>query len=124
MGKVENGKVIYFPKVKEAREYLLEQAKARLELQDKLIAEAAAAGEYDAALRANQWVIEHTPANEEGQRVIDPSASKPKELSEGSKGPIVQIGIAFGGISSPEPKKIEGEVIDISTLKVEGDKTH
>lgn len=114
----EKGNRTYFPKVKEAREYLLEKAKARIELQDQLIHEAAAAGEFEAALKANQWVIEHTPANEDGLRVIDPSASKPKEVGPGQSGPVVQIGIKFGGLG--EQKQIEATLpIEAEVIKVE-----
>lgn len=108
---VVNGKRVYFPKVQEAKEFLLDKAKAMVELQEKLILEAAAAGEYEAALKANQWLIEHVPADQDGQRVIGPSASKPGEVGEGKSGPTIQIGIAFGGIKEPAALP---EIIDIT----------
>lgn len=98
----------YFSRVKEAREYLRDQAKELLELQKALIMEAAAKGEIEAALKANQWLIEHMPAGDEGERVIDPSASKPKEI-EGPKGPMIAVGVHIGGVS----KQIPAQIIDI-----------
>lgn len=124
---IEKGsKRTYFPKVTEARNFLRDKAKELLELQIKLIIEAAASGEYESATKANQWLIEHLPAGDDGVRVIDTSASKPKELGEGGKqGPTINVGIAFGGLQSQEePKQVTGEVIDIAAIEVKGNKTH
>lgn len=98
----------YFSKVKEAREYLKSQTMVLLELQKTLILEAAAKGEFEAALKANQWLIEHT-AGEDGVRVIDPSAAKPQEV-EGYKGPQIAIGINLGTTPKALP---ELKVIDV-----------
>lgn len=123
---VEKGsKRTYFPRVTEARNFLRDKAKDLLELQIKLIMEAAASGEYESATKANQWLIEHLPAGDDGVRVIDTSASKPKEIAQGTVGPTVNIGIAFGGIQASEaPKQVTGEVIDIAAIPVKDGKTH
>ena len=88
----------YFPKVKEAREALREKALDLFDLQLKLIMEAVNKGEIEAALDANQWLIEHMPA-EDGERMIDPSAAKVVEVQEGSSAPIIQLGIQLGGVN-------------------------
>lgn len=91
----------YFPKVKEAREALKEKALEHYELQLKLIMEAVNKGDIESALKANQWLMEHMPA-EDGVRLIDPSAAKPKELETGPRGPAIQIGIQLGGVNVPK----------------------
>lgn len=108
----------YFPRVKEAREAL--RAKA-LELYEKhiaLIDKAADEGKIEAALQASQWLIEHMPAGNDGERMIDASAAKVKEIASGPSGPTIQIGIALGpGI---KPKELGSHVVDAEVIKKNG----
>ena len=75
---------VYFPKVKEAREALREKALELFELQVSIIREALNKGDFESAYKANQWLMEHMPASDEGERLIDSSAAKPKEITSGS----------------------------------------
>lgn len=102
----------YFPKVKEARDAIKAKALDLFELQLKLIMEAVNKGEIEAALDANQWLMEHMP-NEDGDRMIDPSGAKaPKEVETGPKGPTIQIGIALGGVGTKQLPS--ANIIDIT----------
>lgn len=103
-------KLGYFARVQEAREYLKEQAKELIELQKSLILQAAAKGDFQPALLANQWLIEHLPA-EDGVRAIDPSAAKVKEIESGPKGPQIAIGISLGGVNKQLP--VATQIIDV-----------
>jgi len=110
---------IYFPRVKEAREALASHALELLETHKKLILEAAMAGNYEAALKASQWLLEHMP-REEGTAIIDESAAKPKMVAEGPKGPSIQIGVVLGGMN--EKKQLADkvkEIVDVPATKVE-----
>lgn len=103
----------YFPAVKEAREALKEKALEHYDLQLKLIMEAVNRGDIESALKANQWLLEHMPS-EDGVRLIDPSAAKPKEIESTHKGPAIQIGIQLGGINAPKSLP-PVSVIDVDT---------
>lgn len=81
-------------------------------LQRSLIMQAASAGEYEAALKANQWLIEHSPADSDGVRAIDPSAAKPKEVEAGPKGPTIAIGISLGGVNAKQ-LPVAAQIIDV-----------
>lgn len=102
----------YFPKVKEAREALKAKALEIYEMQMRIIQEAIAAGDYETAAKANQFLMEHLP-DEDGVKVLDISIDKPKEVSEKS-GPTIQIGFALGGMSQPTalPPAIDAETVE------------
>lgn len=105
----------YFSKVREAREALKEKALEVYALQVRIIEEALAAQEFEVAAKANQWLIEHMPADDEGTRMVDPNVDKPKTV-EASSGPSIQIGVVLGGSAQkklPVTKSIgPGTVID------------
>lgn len=103
-------KRVYFPRVKEAREALREQALDWLNKYSIIIDKAIDEGKLDVAAEHVRWIIEHT-ANEDGERIIDPSAAKPKEI-QGSQGPTIQIGIALDA----KPKELAPHVIDIEPI--------
>jgi hypothetical protein len=112
-GWLQQGKTImgrhkgYFPKIKEAREALREKA---VEIMEQYIAnakEAQADGDYEVAAKSLQWLMEHMPADEHGDRVVETSVDKQKQ-QEKPVGPGVHIGIVVGGVQAPalpEPKK-------------------
>lgn len=104
-------KKVFFPRVPEARKILADKATELLELQLALIKEAATNLEFEAALKANQWLIEHIPSTE-GAGIVGPSTAETGQLEDGaSRVPQINIGIA---LTTPEPpKQIIGEVIDI-----------
>jgi hypothetical protein len=103
----------YFPRVREAREALRERAMELFELQVQIIRQALLKGDFESAYKANEWLLEHMPAEDDGTRMIDSSAAEPKQIA-GPTGPQIQIGIKFGG----NPKELPpAEVIDISPIK-------
>lgn len=89
-----------FPRVREAREALRQRAMEILESYLAVITEARAAGDFETATKSLQWLLEHMP-EEEGQRIVDISVDKPKQV-EATKGPTIQIGFALGGIAAPK----------------------
>lgn len=109
------GKKIYFPRVKEAREALKEKALAILAKYEMIIDEAIASGRLDVAAEHTQWLIEHMPTGD-GETIIDSSAAKPK-ASEAKSLPAVQIGIALGGVTTPPKSLPSVEVIDVTDDK-------
>lgn len=109
-------KYSYFSKVKMAREILREKALEILAKYELIIDKALEKGDFETAAKHTQWLLEHMP-NEEGERLIDPSAAKPKEVERGS-GPSIQIGLVLGGLS--ETKKLPpSDLIDVEVLKDE-----
>lgn len=105
----------YFSKVKEAREAIKARAVDLLETYLGIIEEARSKGDFETAMKATQWLIEHMP-NEDGVRVIDSSASKPKEEAKALQpvGPSIQIGIA---LTPPKTPLLAPAVIDIEPDK-------
>lgn len=95
-----------------ARDLLLSHAEEIYQEYRRIISEAAAAGNFKAALEHLQWLVEHMP-KEDGVAIIDESAAKPKALDKGPSGPTLQLGIAIGGIPSGAKAlpPIEAEVI-------------
>ena len=86
----------HFSSVRKAREALRARAEELLEGYINTIKMAVAAGDYETATKAYQYLLEHMP-DEDGTRLIDQSIDKPK-VEAGSKGPSHYIGIAIGGI--------------------------
>ena len=104
----------YFPKVKLAREALKERAAEILESYISLAAEARAAGEFDVAAEILWKLIDHIP-EEDGERMIDGSVDKPKQV-EGQTGPSIQIGIALGGTNQ---KQLPPQIVNVSPIEIE-----
>jgi hypothetical protein len=104
-----------FSKVKEAREALKEQALELFNTYVLIINQAINDKDYETAHKATQWLIEHMPA-EDGVRMIDSSASRPKESEQKSLGPAIQIGIALSG-QPPRKALPPVEVIDVTDDK-------
>ena len=102
-----------FPKVRAARELFRERAIEILESYLAIIAEARARGDLAIAAEHTQWLMDHMP-NEDGTRVIDSSASKPRVVDV-STAPTIQIGIALGGM--PKQKELppvaqDGDILE------------
>ena len=99
--------VRHFSSVRKAREALKGKALELLEEYRLLIHQAAAAGEFEAALKAHQWLMDHIPADS-GERVFDGSIDKVKQIDDGPRGPVINIGLKIGGIDTagPNPKQI------------------
>lgn len=106
----------YFPRVQEARDSLREKAVELADLYDKAIRSALEHGQYEAAIKAIQWGLEHMPKSDDGQTVIDPSVDKVK-TEKGPTGPTINIGLALNpAISHPAlPPAIEAETVDDGT---------
>lgn len=99
----------FFPSVRKAREALRGEAQAILTEFRTMIKQAAAAGQWEHALKAQQWLVDHLPA-EDGERLFDSSVDRPNQTESKASGPLIQIvGIRYG---NDEPKKLP-EVIDV-----------
>ena len=101
----------YFPRVREAREALAGKALAILQKYEMIIDLAIAKGDFETAETAARWLLEHMP-NEDGQRLIDPSAAKVQE-ADGPRGPTIQIGVMLG----PPPSSSSGSLPPIPTVQ-------
>lgn len=117
MGIPKGSKRVSFPKVLEAREALANKALELFKIYETLIREALAAGEFEVASDALQFLMKHMPKDSNGVSLLETSIDK---VSDGRKalpaGPKVQIGIAVGGT----PNRIglpaaQAEIIEIST---------
>jgi hypothetical protein len=79
----------------------------------KLIDQAAAAGDYETALRHMQHLIDHMPTDE-GTRLVDMSIDKAAQIESGPKGPVINIvGIKLGGVEGNKQLPSAVEVIDV-----------
>jgi hypothetical protein len=99
----------FFTKIKAAREVLRDKADKILEEYLDTIQKAKDMGDYQTATKALQWLIEHMPEDEHGQRMIDAHVDKTKVDSRPSA-PSVQIGIQLGGVGLPAATKELPEV--------------
>lgn len=97
-----------FSSVRKAKEALREKALDLLEEFRQTIIEARAAGKYEEALKAYQWLLDHIPA-EEGERMLEASVDKVQHQDSGPRGPVINIGFKLGGIA---PKQIEDKIIE------------
>lgn len=100
----------YFSKVEAAREALKARAYELVKLQIRIVKEALKAKDFETAAKANQFLLEHAPPDENGLRVLTESIDKAKE--EGGKSlPTVNIGFILGALT---PKVLpEAVVIDV-----------
>ena len=90
-----------FPKVREAREALRARAEEIINLYMQNARQAVAAGEFEAAAKALQYLMDHIK-DEDGGRIVDSSVDKQVAI-EGPKGPTIQIGFALGGVPNSQP---------------------
>mgnify|MGYP001608876886 CR=1 FL=1 len=101
------------PSVRRARAALLARADELLEDYLRLLKQAAAAGDYEFALKGYQHLLERLPA-EDGVRLLDVSVDK-IQISPQQLGPTVQIGIQLGGLARPAAALPEPS-IDITSI--------
>lgn len=99
-----------FAKARRAREVLRERELQILEEYMVTLKQAAASGKFAEALEGYRWLLDHMPANEEGERLVDPSVDKNKQIDTGVKGPVINIGFKLGGTGETQ-KVIHGETI-------------
>ena len=103
-----------FVKVKAAREELAKKAGIIFDEYMDVIAKAKDAGDYETAAKHLQWLIDHMPADNEGDRMIDQSVDKKQEvISQLPVGPNIQIGIKVGGSGDDRKSLPSVEVVDI-----------
>lgn len=107
-------KKVFSSRVQEAREALRDRAMDILEAMLAVTVEARANKDYEVAAETLKWLYEHLPSDAEGNRVIDSSAAKVKEI-EGPKGPSIAIGIQLGGMNQ-EKLIAQAKVIDITPI--------
>ncbi len=104
-----------FSKVALARELLREQASKILEDYLEVVAKAKDAGDYETAAKALQWLIEHMPADEAGDRLVDVSVDKKQQQQIVQAPAPVQIGIMVGGLGQQKalPKPKDKPIVEI-----------
>jgi len=84
----------------------------------RLIDQAAAAGDYETALRHMQHLIDHMPTDE-GTRLVDMSIDKAAQAETGPRGPTIQIvGINMGGVGNA-PKQLPSPAVEVIDVKPE-----
>jgi hypothetical protein len=102
----------FFSSVKAARQVLRDKAQELLDEYRAMIKLAAASGKFDEALKAQQWLLDHIPADE-GERVFDPSTDRPAPAEAQSSGPTIQIvGLAL----SPQHPALPEPAVDASLI--------
>lgn len=103
--------------VRKAREALKGKAMELLDEYRMMIKQAAAAGKYEEALKAQQWLLDHVPA-EEGERIFDQSTDKTAAPSGPSTPamPLIQLNGQFnlGGLG---PRALPEPVIEAKVIK-------
>ena len=98
--------------VRKAREALQARANEILDLMLLNAKQAAASGDFETAQKTYQYLLDHTPG-EDGQRVVEISVDKPKQVEARPTGPAIQIiGIGLGGVNRPQLE--EANIIDIT----------
>lgn len=102
----------FFTKIQQAREALRDKADKIIEEYLDIAVQAKAAGDYETAAKALQWLIEHMPADEEGQSLVDTSVDKQKQQAQQQLGPAIQIGIAIGGANQAQKALPQAEIVD------------
>lgn len=111
----------HFSSVKKARAALREKALETYNTLLAIINGAAAKGDFETAAKYTWLLLEHTP-KEDGEAVIDESASKPKHIDNGHRGPVVQIiGLKLSGIDPPQLPE-PSVTIDVQPIDPTSDK--
>lgn len=105
----------YFSNVRKAREALKERANEILESYIALAALAMADKDYETAETVLWKLLDHTPEDDEGNRVLSAPSSKPPTSEGGSSAPAIQIGIALGGLGEHKALS-KAQVIDVSPI--------
>jgi hypothetical protein len=93
-----------------ARQALREKIDDLIEEYIQLAMDAKAQGDFETAEKTLRWLLEHAPADEDGQKTFDPSIDKAPSKESKSGGPSIRVGIMVGGI---EAKALPEPVIDI-----------
>jgi hypothetical protein len=90
-----------FPRVRAAREALKEKALELFDKHMKLIDLAMAAGDYETAEKALEFLSSHMPKDPDGTSFLDQSVDKVEKKDKPSSLPSINIGFALGGIRKP-----------------------
>jgi hypothetical protein len=89
----------FFTKVAVARQLLREKSEEILSEYMDVITKAKDARDFETAAKALQWLMEHMPADENNERIVDQSIDKKQEVvQKGPSGPAIQIGVIVGGL--------------------------
>jgi len=102
--------------VRKAREALRGKAQELLDEYRMMIKQAAASGKYEEALKAQQWLLDHVPA-EDGERIFDTSVDKAAPVDSGPRAPTFQLGIMVGGLDQKQLPALPEIVIERDVTK-------
>ena len=97
--------------VKKARQRLQERSDEIINKWLKALDMMIAAEAWDPVNDGFRFLVEHMP-KEDGVGIIDESAAKPKMVERGPGGPVIQIGVKVGGVSTQALP--EAVVIDVN----------
>ena len=115
MPRSKTPKQSYFPRIREARELLMSKAEELIQLQMAIVKKSMEIGDFETASKANQFLLEHVPADPDSSvRVLDISIDKPKESQGGHSGPIIQLGFSLGGLKAPDA--IDAPKVEVKEL--------
>lgn len=106
----------FFGKVRIARELLRERAEMILLEYMDIIQKAKDAGDYETAMKATQWLLDHMPSDEDGGRLVEQSVDKKQQVQEKQQGPAIKIGIAVGGLGENRkalPKPEDAPIVTV-----------
>lgn len=90
----------YFSKVRVAREQIAANAQSTYRRYLRVLKRAEKMGKVEVAAEGYKWLLEHTPAAEDGTRVLDISVDRPAP-EKGYSGPSIALSFNMGGLTAP-----------------------
>lgn len=95
--------------VRKARLALKARASEILDAYLAAIKLAQAEGDFETATKSYQWLMEHMP-DEDGEKLVDVSIDKVKQLDDRPTAPSIHIGFALSGVPASQPQLPEPSI--------------
>lgn len=108
----------FFTKVAVARQLLREKSEDILNEYLDVITKAKEARDFETAAKALQWLLEHMPADENQERIVDISVDKKVQEIKGPTGPGIQIGIMVGGAGKDQVALVKPSDVPVLPAEV------
>lgn len=102
-----------FASLRKVRERMQSRADEALDIFFNNLRNAGIAQDYDVVQKGIEWYFAHIGKDTEGETVISQSIDAVKQV-EGQKGPIIQVGVAIGGVTK-QKELPAAEVIDLDS---------
>lgn len=109
----------YFPKVREARQAIADNALAIYGAYMALAVAAQEAGEFITAEKIFWNLLSHMPEDEDTGKLLSQSVDAKGETQIGPVGPTIQIGLALGGMPTQSALP-ENVIVDTQPFKKTG----